>query len=241
MKRFWIATTVLSLFATSAHAFGVDLTVNACPGNSAASADAGTLDCAGGQSVALLAAFMPYEAIPDLVGVDFRFVMQVSGDITAASAFWDFADVNQGAVSVNGNAPATGCDNYRNLWTGPNSASAWGAALRSPSNERIATTCYNLPGAGFAVAPNERVFGVQLLISTGSSVEAGGAQPGCNAPVCIAVDQCIPGSLSNVPVTTLTSPSAMGILVTMNEGGPYMCYAVPAVRHTWGQLKTLYR
>jgi hypothetical protein len=113
--------------------------------------------------------------------------------------------------------------------------------LRSPDTEKIAATAYSYPGVGYSVAANERIFALQLVVSAGSSIEAGGALPGCGTSVCIVVDQCLPGSISNSAVTLLSSPSLLGNQVTFNNGQYAQCLAVPAIRHTWGQLKTLYR
>jgi hypothetical protein len=48
-----------------------------------------------------------------------------------------------------------------------------------------------------------------------------------------------PTSLSNLATMTLTPGPGPRGLVTLNS--TYPCLAVPANRHTWGQLNSLYR
>ena len=72
MKKTLIISAALCLFAASAFASGINLTVTACPNNTGAGNDAGTLDCLGGGIVTMLATFQPAEGIADLVGLDTR-------------------------------------------------------------------------------------------------------------------------------------------------------------------------
>jgi hypothetical protein len=239
MKRLLWAIALLPLLATSALAAGADLSVFACPGDAAASASAGSLDCAGGSSVTLLLTFMPAEAVSDLVALDVIFDLVVDGDVTTNATFWDFQSANTAAITSRHQRPAVGCADYTDVWNRSGSGSAWAAALRSPSNVRVATVSYRL--TDYAALANQRLFGVQLVLDTHQAIEAGGAATGCTRGVCMVLQQAIPGSAIGSPTTVLTAPSVFGNEVTFNGGSTTMCFSVPTVRHTWGQLKSLYR
>jgi len=234
------ACVVLALFATPAHAVGIDMTVGACPGNAGASADAGALDCAGGQSLTLLCTFMPNESIPDLVGVDVRWDLVVAGDLFSDAAFWEMETANPAALASDPHPPATGCPNYAYVWGDSGGSATLGFPLY-PSRLRIAAIAYNGRGQGAAVTANQRIFALSLIILTANSTQAGGALPGCDKPVCIALSGIVPRAISGNDGTTLSNPSVFGTIVSVNGGATGVCLATPARRHTWGQLKTLYR
>ena len=239
MKRALHLIAILSLLASSAFAVGIDLSVVACPGDPGASATTGTLDCAGGHSVALLATFMPAEPYTDLVAVDMLFDLALDVDVATNATFWDFEHANTEGLGTNHRMPASGCSTYTDTWNKPGSGSAWLAIVRSPSTVRIGAISYR-PSALY-VLRNQRLFGVQLIVNTNTAIEAHGPAAGCTSSVCLLFQQAVPGTLSGDVVAPLTTPSVFGNQVTINGGSTTMCFAVPAVRHTWGQLKSLYR
>src|SRR5262245_49164285 len=104
---FAAAVVATMFFATSALGVGADLSVVACPGNPGASADAGLLDCAGGQTLTLLVTFMPAENYPDLAGIDGVLSIAVSGDLGTTATFWDFGGADPAALGTSHARPAT--------------------------------------------------------------------------------------------------------------------------------------
>lgn len=236
MKRALLLAALLCVAATDAFAIGCDLTVNACPGNAGASNDAGTLDCAGGAVLTLLATFQPAEVITDLVAADCILDFCVQGDITGSANFWDMETANSGALNASPQRPTTGCTGYLNAFGVANSGSAFAAARRSESMVRIATTSYR--PSNVAVNINAKVFAIALLIDASTSFEASGSPAyGCLMPNGISLEQIIPGSANNSPVTTLTSGSQMLNYVFVNGSG----VVTPTQRHSWGALKAMYR
>ena len=244
MKKLLLISAALCLLATSAFASGVDLVVTACPGNAGSSNDAGSLDCAGGATLILLGVFQPAEAITDLVAADAILDFTVTGgDLNAPSAaFWDLQTNNSAALNGASGRPATLCVGYNNAFGVANSGFAAAAAVQASNRVRVATTSYRPSNLNAAL--NQKIFGFQLLLDLSTSAEASGAGGnGCMLPIAFALEQIVPGSAANNPVTTLTSgatnpsPSATSQVVLANTSGQ----PVPAARHSWGQLKSLYR
>ena len=239
MKRTLLLLALLSLVATSAHAVGADLSVVACPGDAEASANAGSLDCAGGGDVTLIMTFMPAEAIEDLAAVDMLLDLVQDGDLNTNAAFWNFETANSGAIAVHHEAPASGCSMYTDIWNESGAGAAWAAQVFSPYTLRMAALCYR--PSTYSALQNQKLFGIQIVLDTAAAIEGGGGMPGCTRGACMVVQHVIPGSIAGTPTTTLTMPSVFGNAITFNGGSKAMCFAVPAVRHTWGQLKSLYR
>ena len=100
---------------------------------------------------------------------------------------------------------------------------------------RTATQTYR--PSPLAVARDARIFVISLTMDGSTAVEAGGSNLGCPMPVTMTVEQVIPGSLSGIPTTTLSSGSQMTNYVQVNGAG----FVVPVARHSWGSLKSLYR
>ena len=240
MKKILLLCAALCLFASSAYAVGCDLTVVACPGVAGASNDAGTLDCAGGVTLVVLGTFQPAEAIADLVAADAILDITVA-NANSGSNFWDFQTANSAALNGAPNRPATLCSTYTNAFGVANSGFAAAAAVQSPNRVRIATTSYR--PSNLAAALNQKIFAFQLSFDLSTSAEAnqGGTSTGCQSPAGIVLEQIIPGSASNAPVTTLstgtgTIPGGLNSVIANGAGLP-----TAATRHTWGQLKNMYR
>ena len=240
MKKILLLCAALCLFATSAFAVGADLTVVACPGVAGASNDAGTLDCAGGSTLVLLGTFQPAEAIADLVAADAILDITV-GNANGPDNFWDLQTVNSAALNGAPSRPTSGCSTYNNAFGVANSGFAAAAAVQAPTRVRVATTSYR--PSNLAATLNQKIFAFQLLIDLSTSVEAGvgGTATGCLNPAGIVLEQIIPGSASNAPVTTLTTGTGtvtggLNSVIANGAGLP-----TPAARHSWGQLKSLYR
>lgn len=245
MKKVLLLCAAMALFATSAFAVGADLSVGGCPGNtssSPAASDAGTLDCAGGQLLTLLATFMPAEAYTDLAGQGAIVDFSVGGTATTgAGNFWDLQTTNAAAINGTQARPAspTGvCTNYTNTWNVSGAGFATAQSDKSPSVCRVGVVTFR--PTGLSTTANQKLFGFQLTIDCSTSAEAGGAGgPGCTQPATIVLQELTPQTLSGSPTTPLNTPSVFSNCVTANGGTN--CGAVPAARHTWGQLKSLYR
>ena len=240
MKAALLLLSLLCGTAVNAFASGCDLSVTSCPGYFGNSHEAGMLDCAGGGTLQLLATFRPAEAITDLVGADCVLDFCVQGDVTSVANFWDMETSNAAALSTSGARPAFGCPNYYPAFGQVGSGSAALAARLTDSMVRIHTTSYR--PTPLAVAVNQGVFAIQVLIDTGTSAEASGsAQNGCQTPNAITLEQVQPVSLNNGPSTTLDygSESIGSQFVYVNSYGGGV--TVAARQHSWGALKALYR
>ncbi len=237
MKKTLLLCGLLCLFATSAFAIGADLTVVACPGVAGASNDAGTLNCAGGSTLLLLGTFQPAEAIADLVAADAILDFTIAGgDINSSANFWDLQTNNSAALNGAPGRPTSGCSTYANAFGVANSGFAAAAAVQRSDRVRVATTSYR-PN-NLATTANQKIFAFQLLIDLSTSAEASGAGGnGCLQPIALALEQIIPGSASNAPVTTLTSGSSALNYVLANGGS----LPTATSRRSWGQLKAMFR
>lgn len=243
MKKLFLLVAAMALVASTAFAGGVDLTVNACPGNAGAALDAGTLDCAGGQVVTLLATFLPNEALSDLVAIDVCFDLNVAGDIGADATFWDFA-ANSAAIGSLQTRPSTGCSSpaYTNTWS-PSGSGAGALGVYpltvgpTTNHSRIVALAYR-PSI-LAVTAGQKLFGMQLSIDASNSVEGGNnaAAFGCTKAASITLNEVIPRAQSGVDGSSLSATGVLGQTVTFNGGTA----ALPAQKKTWGQLKSLYR
>jgi len=234
-----LAMAALALCASTAFAVGVDLNFDACPGNAGAS-QVTTIDCAGGATVTAHLTFAPAEAVADLVAVDTILDFYVTGgDINTTANFWDFATTNQNGLGLLHTRPGVGCTGYTNTWSQTGAGVSLGALVRSPTNVRVAAGSYR-PGAISTLA-NQKLYGYQLTLDATTSVQGGGTQGGCTLPAALVVDHAIPQSSVGTPTTTLTGPSLNPSLCAHINGDVTSCGAVPAVRHTWSELKSLYR
>lgn len=238
MKKILLLCTAMALFVTSAFAAGVDLTVVACPGGTGETQSA-TLDCTGASGpVTLLVSFEPNEAITDLVAADMLMDLGITGgDLGSSANFWDFAVANTGGLSVSRLRPSVGCSAFTNAWSVAGSGEGSGALIKSPTAERVAMSVFR--PSNLSVAAGQKIFGIQATIDPTTAVEAGGSGVGCSMPVNLVLNQLNPGSAGGAPTTPLTSGALVGNCVSVNGGNN--CAAVPTSRHTWGQLKSLYR
>ena len=217
MRKVLLVSALMTLLATHAFAAGCDLTVVACPGGEGASNDAGTLDCAGGQTVTLLATFQPAEDIADFAAADGILSLRVPADVGGAANFWDLEIANASSLSGSQRRPATGCAEYTNPFLPPGSGFAVGAAVRGPGLVRIACTAYR--AGTLAVKAGQKIFAFQVTLDASTSAEATrGELTGCSLPATITLDSLAPGSLSNAPVTLLKSGSQLLNSVVFNGG-----------------------
>jgi hypothetical protein len=241
MKKILILCAAMALFATSAFAVGADLSLTACPGIAGATADAGTLDCAGGQFLSMLATFMPGESAPDLTGIDAVIDLQVGGDLNSSATFWDFEVANVAALSNSHVRPANpACSTYTNTWSISGSGEGSLAGKTSASTERIKALAYR-PGP-LAYTLNQKLFGMAINVDASTSSEAGGGTGvGCPLPVAVVLNDIFPRLVSGNPTMDLGTPSIFGNCVTINGATAANCAVIPVKKHTWGQLKSLYR
>ena len=217
MRKLLFVSALMTLLSAHAYAAGCDLTVVACPGGEGASNDAGTLDCAGGETVTLLASFQPAEDIADFAAVDGILTLRAAGEVNEAATFWDLEVANASVLSGTQRRPATGCADYTNPYLPPGSGFAVGAAVRGPRMVRIACTAYR--AGTLAVKAGQKIFAFQLTLDASTSAESsGGNLTGCTQPVSITLDSLTPGSLSNAPTTVLKSGSQMLNSVVFNGG-----------------------
>jgi len=240
MKKVLLLCAALALFATSAFAAGADLTANACPGGAGVASDAGTLDCANSATLQMYVTFQPGEAATDLTGIDAVLDYQVQGDLATTATFWDFESFNQAALANNHVRPSTICNNYTAAWSPSGSGEGLLAFKTGPSIERIKALAYRPPALSYTL--NQKLFGFGMTVDASTSAEAGGGGgPGCALPVCFVLNNVFPRLISgNVTQDLFGSAGAVGggNTVTVN-GGAALCGAVPAKKHTWGQLKSL--
>lgn len=240
MKKLLLLCAMMAAFATSAFAVGVDLSATACPGGAGASSDLGAIDCAGGQFVVLQAVFQPGESAPDLTGIDAVIDLQVNGDLASDANFWDFEVNNVGALSNSHTRPPTICNAYTNTWVLSGSGEGILAFKSGPSTERLKALAYR-PGP-LAYTLNQKLFGMAINVDASTSAEAGGGTGvGCDKAVAIVLNNIFPRLVSGNPTQDLSGSAGFGNCVTGNGGSGAMCAAIPARKHTWGQLKSLYR
>ena len=89
---------------------------------------------------------------------------------------------------------------------------------------------------------DQRLFGFQMSIDASTSAEAGGSALGCATEVRVTLEQIIPGSAVGSPTTTLTSrDETSGLHQIVSFNSPYLLPPLSASRHSWGELKSLYR
>jgi hypothetical protein len=239
MKKVLLLCAAMALVATSAFAVGADLNFGACPGNAAATTDA-TFDCAGAGALVMYCTFQPNEAMPDLVGIDtvVDFTI-VGGDVNNSASFWDFQNANSVAYAVSHVRPTTICNAYTAAWSVGGSGEGQAAVVRSPSQVRIGASAYR--PSDLSVTANQKIYGYSLTIDGSTAIEAGGAGVGCTLQAVVALNQVNPGTSSGTPTTALSSPSTNGTPCDHINGDVSNCSIVPTARHTWGQLKSLYR
>jgi hypothetical protein len=243
MKRVLALLAAMTLCTSTAFAVGCDLSVYGCPGDSGATYDAGSLDCAGGITLMVLATWMPAEDLPDLGGIDAIFDVYVYGDVGSDATFWDFSGSNSNAVTVSHVRPdSPGCNAYRNTWGLAGSGATSQSLYRSPSLVRIMATCFRPSGLHYT--PNMKMWGLQLLIDTSTSTDATppGAGIGCTKPACMVLNSIQPRAVSGNDGQALVAPSTFGNVVVTNRADAISsCTGDPVIRHTWGRLKSLYR
>ena len=103
---------------------------------------------------------------------------------------------------------------------------------------RIAAQCQR--PSFLTVIANQKLFGFQMSVDASTSAEGGGAALGCGSAAGIVLEQIIPGSAVGTFTTMLTSPdvsSGQGQSVIFNGAS----LPTTTSRHSWGQLKSLYR
>ncbi len=229
------------LVAASAFASGADLSAGGCPGDPGVSNSLGTLDCAGGLAYPFFATFQPAESMSDFGGFELEIDGYVDGDLSTTATFWDLTNSAVLGISHVPDVPGA-CGGYFKWAAAPGS----GVGV---AEENLGTSTFRIVGLGFrsstySLSGGAKVFGMEFTIDTSWSIESGGTRAGCPLPVCLVLKQLTPqhGLYANgwQPGTALTTPASFGNTLTVNTSGG-TCIAVPARRHTWGQLKSLYR
>jgi hypothetical protein len=240
---------------------GIDLSVGACPGNPGAigsdpqpiparvvAVDTGSgfaVPCASGAVIALLGTWSPAEDVPDLVGLDGILDLFVADGLDT-NPFWSFdpAGCNLNGLGSSQSRPP-GCSTpvlYQNTFAPAGSGSGIAAMRQDPTRVRIAFTCFR--PSGLAVAANQQLFGMQILVDGSAASEAGGECPGCCSEAWMTWGQADPRSMSGAPTTTLqwSTGNFNGFSSSMRfHGATADCTPVPTRSRTWGQLKSLYR
>ena len=254
MRRLLGIAAVSMVVSTSAHAVGgIDVSVNACPGNPGAIGDVASLDCASGKGIVILGTWAPAEDLPQLTNLDGIFSLYVAGGLDA-NGFWNFDNLNNPSAPCNPTAlttskdlPAKGCETpvaYLPPWTPDGSGTQVAAGRTGANTLRIPFTRYR-PG-WLSVTADQMLFGVQVIIDGSNAAEAGGSCPGCGQAITIAWNEATPGNVGfrlGVAGTTLASPTGHfpGFGICLGINGTPNCGAVPTVKRTWGQLMSLYR
>jgi hypothetical protein len=247
MKRLILVVAAMLVLATSAHAVGgIDLSVNACPGNSGAMGvnDFISIDCAGGGAIVLLGTWAPSEDIVGLTSLNGRIRIYIPAGL-AANGFWDFdpTGCNSLALSSNHARPPGGCStpvDYTATWSPAGSGSAIAALRTSDVFLTMQFVCYR--SGPLNVSAEQKLFGVQIVIDGSNAVEAGGPCAGCNQGVGLVWTDATPSTASG-SLSPLFGPTGhypgFGDCIVFGLG---QCEpGLPARRSTWGQLKSLYR
>jgi len=249
MKKVLLLAGALALVASSAFAQGgIDLSLGGCPNNAGVSggdfSSVATAACGSGSPITIFATFQPNENIPDLVALDGTMDAQVGGDLTT-NGFWNFdaAGCNNAALGNSHTRPA-GCTSpaYTSTWNLSGAGEGILCVNRGPAIERIVFSCFR-PGI-LAVTAGQKLFGTVITIDGSTATESGGSCSGCSAPFFLVWNIARPGSNGSVQPADLGSSggaqAGVGPQLYAN-GGNALCCAVPTKKHTWGQLKSLYR
>lgn len=244
MKKVLIFAAAMALVAATAFAGGVDLSVGGCPGNAGVTGGAQTYDCTSGAGITMVVTFAPNENISDLVGIGGIVDAQAAPDLTT-SGFWNFdpAGCNPAALA-NSHVRPSGCTSpvYTATWSVSGSGEGIACVNRGPAIERMAFTCFR-PSI-LSVTAGQKLFGTTISIDGTTATEAGGTCAGCPNAFFLVVNDLAPSSNGATVTTDLGggTGSVAGIDNTMGwQGGLALCCAVPTHKHTWGQLKSLYR
>jgi hypothetical protein len=171
------------------------------------------------------------------------FILTSGADATTTANFWDFSTANQAGLTLNQLRPSNLCAYYADTWhSAPAGGLSLAAMIRSPGNVRIAAGAYR--ATNFNAAYNQKLFGFQMLVSTAGATQGGGSLEGCPDAVGLTLDEGIPQSATGASTTMLCNyccgfggctPGPPPIHVAFNDP------TVGTVRHTWAQLKSLYR
>jgi hypothetical protein len=247
MRKLLITCAAMIGMVTSAHALGgIDLSVNACPGNAGAVGDVMPIDCASGLGFTVLGTWAPVEDLPGLTNLDGIMEIYAQEDLDGTGAFWNFDEhgCNSLALHSSEGRPASGCSSpvdYTDAWASEAGGTAIAAGRVSPHIVRIGFTCYRT--SLLSVQADQKLFGIQLIVYGGNAAEAGGSCQGCSSPASIVWNQAEPGDTS-VLASQLTGGTGhypgFGNCMAINNG-PGLCGVVPTRKRTWGQLKSLYR
>jgi hypothetical protein len=248
MKRPILVVAAMLVLATSAHAVGgIDLSVNACPGNPGAIGDVVPIDCASGASTVILGTWAPAVDIAGLVSLDGLLYLYVPAGL-AQAGFWDFAEgCNSSALSTSKDRPGTGCaqPDYLDCWSPNGSGTAVATSYAGGDRGNfIAIVFTSYRPTLLSVSADQNLFGVQIVIDGRNAMEAGGSCAGCSQQVSLAWTEASPGSAC-CPTAHLSSPSGHypGFGNCIGFSGLPHCsgWPVPTIKRTWGQLKSLYR
>ncbi len=207
------------------------------------------IDCSTGDPIVILATWTPNEDIPDLSNLDGSLKIETDGDLTQ-STFWNFDPVgcNVTALSSSQLRPASGCDapDYLDAWNAPGSGSAVGGALSSPTKEKLSFTCYR--PTPLSVTAGQKLFGIQIIVDVSKSADRGGTCSSCCTAGNLGIgwEVARPGSLGSSVPTNISWANGFSLAPGFTDAvGLFStaaaCAAVPTTRHTWGQLKSLYR
>jgi hypothetical protein len=247
MKKVLILCAAMTVIASSAFAVGgIDVSINACPGNTGAVGDVVPIDCAGGAGVVLLGTWGPAEDIVGLTNLDGIWDLYVGAGL-ANAGFWNFdaAGCNSLALNSSQARPTAGCATpvaYTACWSLAGSGTAIAAGQTSANTVRMPFTCYR-PGL-LNVTAGQKLFGVQIIVDGSNATEAGGSCDGCSQPVSVAWNEATPGAAAGAAApSALSSPTGNfpGFGQCMGVTNSPNCAAVPTKKRTWGQLKSLYR
>jgi hypothetical protein len=197
-----------------------------------------------GGGLTVVVTFQPYEAIPDLIALDGEFVAQVVADLTT-NGFWNFDPhgCHYGGLGIaNVRPPNCASPEYADTWSLPGSVTNIVCVQTGPSTEAMPFSV-DRPG-GLAVTTDEKVFGATITVDGAAATEVGGSCGGCSAPFFLVCQAVFPRSAGAAIPSQLDFPTGAHPGVTNMigvNGGMSLCCAVPARKHTWGQLKSLYR
>ena len=236
-----VLPALVSSLALAASSAVADLSVTACPGHPGATANAGTLDCAGGRQLSLLVSTITPVAIAELRGVEFDLYATVDGDLSSTATFWDFDGSNRAGWRVDRGRPASGCDDYLAPFSGPDTWGYWGGVSHTGGALHLQLGCFR--DVPIAVAAGAGIFVAQVVLDVDTAAEAGGTLAGCTRGVCfeLAPPRFAAVAGDGAPFEAAGVATEFSNAVAVNGGAGAGCTTVPVVRRTWGRLKSLYR
>lgn len=214
MRVVW--TVVLScalgaLAGKTAHADGgMDLTYGSCP---ATGSHAPSIDCSLSRPEKLIGTIVMPAEMSDLEGMEIALTFDFGAG--PVPAFWDFQTQNAGDLAVDCLRSACGAE-YLDTWA-PSGTASLGSVSTSSHSVTVSLTCVSQ--APLSVSAGQKLFGFSLSFDTATSQEASGPLAGCEAPVCVYIENVHMASSEGFD-QSFSGPALSGDFVAINGADP---------------------